>query len=63
MDSVSMASGLLGMTQQMTQQSLGIAALKIEMQAQSQVANLLAASAQQSLATSGSVGTQVNTFA
>lgn len=64
MDSVGMATAVLGATQQLTQQNLGIAAIKNAANTQNQLASLLgSAVTDQPLLTSGSVDTNINTTA
>jgi hypothetical protein len=63
MDEVAMAVSLLGASQQLTQQKVGIAVMKSEIEAQNQLVGLLAAATDQPLSTSGSVGTNINTAA
>lgn len=63
MDAVSMAMPMLAASQQLTQQTIAIAVMKSEMAARAQVVELLAAAAEQPVATSGALGTNVNTFA
>jgi hypothetical protein len=63
MDEIAMAVSLLGASQQLTQQKVGIAVMKSAIEAQNQLVGLLAATTDQPLSTSGSVGTNINTVA
>lgn len=64
MDNVSIASSLIGQTQELVQQRVEIAVLKSSIQAQNVMVDALAElAAQQPLRTSGSVGTNINTTA
>jgi hypothetical protein len=63
MDSIGIAAAALGANQQLIQQNLLISVLKTAAEEQNQIVNLLAASAGQSLQTSGLVGTNINTTA
>jgi hypothetical protein len=63
MNQIAMATSILGARQQLTQQNVSIAVMKMAADSQSQVANLLQSMADQTLRTSGSIGTNINTTA
>ena len=63
MDEVAMATAILGATQQLALQNVKMAVIKSAANAQNQIANMIAASSDQPLLTSGSIGTNINTTA